>query len=225
MHPHLSQLPALQQALFKRQLFLLQQLSRIHIAQGRLQLFIRVFKVEQQLEVWARQIEDTTWQHFQNYPFCQNSGKLGPKRKEGDRQIPEGVYQIDRFNPKSKYHLSLGLDYPNAADRILGDPNQPGSDIFIHGGCETVGCIPITDPGIEELYILALWARENGQLSIPVHIFPFRFNPDNWKKYQADLSLHHHLWQQLEKIYFVFEQEKILPEVVILPDGAYDLAN
>ncbi|MFC7667854.1 murein L,D-transpeptidase family protein [Hymenobacter humi] len=86
--------------------------------------------------------------------------------------MPEGFYQIDRFNPKSEYHLSLGLNYPNAADLALGEPD-PGGDIFIHGGEVTIGCLPITDIGIEEVYLIAVAARAAGQTLIPVHIFPF----------------------------------------------------
>ena len=76
------------------------------------------------------------------YPLAATSGQLGPKRHTGDCQVPEGFYEIYRFNPQSNFHLSLGLNYPNTADRALGEP-APGSDIFIHGGAVTMGYLPV----------------------------------------------------------------------------------
>src|SRR5690606_26788584 len=116
------------------------------------------------------------FQHFKTYKVCALAGTLGPKRMEGDYQVPEGFYYINEFNPRSVYHLSLGLNYPNASDRYLSDAIQPGGDIYIHGSCVTTGCIPITDSQIEELYALATYAKNAGQDFIPVHIFPVRFN-------------------------------------------------
>lgn len=187
------------------------------------QLYIRAFKAEQQLELWIKAGEEVKWKKFRLFPFCKMSGQLGPKRKEGDRQIPEGIYHIDRFNPKSKYHLSLGLNYPNKSDIILGDPKRPGSDIFIHGGCESVGCIAITDCRVEEVYLLASWASENGQQKIPVHLYPFHFNAANWRKYGPDWAQLHSFWMELEAIYQVFEESKVLPEFAISDDGHYRL--
>src|SRR6185295_14539267 len=85
--------------------------------------------------------------------------------------------RVTRFNPLSLFHLSLGLDYPNVADRAAGQPGGSlGGDIFIHGGCASVGCIPLGDQAIEEVYVAALDARARGQQSIPVHIFPRRLD-------------------------------------------------
>ena len=108
------------------------------------------------------------------YKVAAASGELGPKRKEGDQQVPEGFYVIDRFNPQSAYHLSLGLNYPNASDKILSDKQKPGSDIFIHGNEVSIGCLAMTDDKIKEIYLLALDAKPNGP--IPVHIFPARLS-------------------------------------------------
>lgn len=187
-------------------------------------LFLRAFKAERQLEIWLKSANESNWHLYKNIPFCNSSGVLGPKRKEGDRQIPEGFYHIVRFNPKSKYHLSLGLNYPNRSDRLLGHPTLPGSDIFIHGGCETVGCIPVTDEGIEAIYVLAGWAIDNGQANIPVHIFPFRFTAEKWNQYKPEFPQHFSFWRQLEAIYLAFEINKQLPEVLIHPDGKYGLS-
>jgi murein L,D-transpeptidase YafK len=106
--------------------------------------------------------------------FCTNSGIPGPKLKEGDLQIPEGIYHISHFNPQSKFYLSVGLNYPNASDKILSDKQQPAGSIYIHGSCVRIGCIPITDDKIKELYVLAVKAMNNGQQKIPVHISPIR---------------------------------------------------
>ena len=146
---------------------------------------------------------------------------MGPKRKEGDRQIPEGIYFIDRFNPHSKFHLSLGINYPNKADRVHADPNAPGSDIFIHGGCETIGCIPITNSKIEELYALANRARQLSQSKIPVHIFPARFSNEFY--YEQVGTEHKPFWQSLYPIYKSFERTHQLPIITINDMGEYEL--
>jgi len=89
----------------------------------------------------------------------------GHKRFEGDGKTPEGHYVIDRLNPKSRFHLSLGVSYPNLVDRAHAAANRrsPGGDIFIHGqagkhripgrGTDwTDGCIAVTDEEMEEIY-------------------------------------------------------------------------
>ncbi|MCB0633136.1 MAG: hypothetical protein R2824_16260 [Saprospiraceae bacterium] len=204
---------------------LLERLSKQGISDQNVHVYLRAFKAEGELEVWIKTPEAAAWTLFKTYPFCKNSGTLGPKRKEGDLQIPEGIYHIDRFNPKSKFHLSLGLNYPNASDRILGNPEAPGSDIFIHGGCVTVGCIPITDAGIEEVYVLAEWAKESGQNDIPVHLFPFRFTIANWERYGTKFPQSVPFWQQLEAIYHAFEVDRTVPEVIITESGHYQIRH
>lgn len=113
-------------------------------------------KNEQLLEVWGelkgKQI------HIVTYPFTAFSGQLGPKFKEGDRQIPEGIYGISYLNPNSKFHLSMRVTYPNAFDKKMARLEKRtnlGGDIMIHGKDKTIGCIPIGDDAIEELYFLA----------------------------------------------------------------------
>lgn len=201
------------------------RLTQLNIEAKQLQIFLRAIKEEELLEVWGKNKQDQTFQLIKTYPFCANSGTLGPKRKEGDRQIPEGIYYIDRFNPKSSFYLSLGINYPNSSDRILGDANAPGSDIFIHGACASVGCISITDDKIKEVYTLADQAFQNGQQQIPVHLFPMRLTYDRL----ASLSLsknrwqhHQNFWKELGEIYQYFEQHKTLPKVSINEhSGAY----
>ena len=94
---------------------------------------------------------------IKSYPFTGFSGGLGPKLLEGDGQIPEGVYAIEYLNPNSQFHLSVKLDYPNVFDKAKGRADgrdRLGFDIFIHGGSATIGCIPIGDAGIEEVFLM-----------------------------------------------------------------------
>ena len=135
----------------------------IKLSYAGFQLFLRVFKKEQNLEVWVKEKSKEEFVFLHTYSFCSTSGTLGPKRKEGDLQIPEGTYHINHFNPLSNFHLSLGVSYPNASDKILSDKQHPGGSIYIHGNCVTIGCIPITDDKIKELFVLAVEAKNNGQ--------------------------------------------------------------
>jgi len=151
-------------------------------------IYMRSFKYDSQLEVWVKdQIKDA-FKLFKTYKVCALAGTLGPKRLEGDYQVPEGFYYINEFNPRSQFYLSLGINYPNVSDKILSDSLRPGSAIYIHGSCVTVGCIPVTDQQIDELYILAAHAKNQGQDYIPVHIFPIRYNVARSVKYLEGLT-------------------------------------
>ena len=108
------------------------------------EIFLRVFKHEGQLELWARDSATTEHGTFPSGEYVPNPGARpaasDPNAQEGDRQVPEGFYTIDRFNPRSLFHLSLGLNYPKPSDRILTTNREaPGSDVFIHGGCAIRG--------------------------------------------------------------------------------------
>jgi len=188
-------------------------------------LFIRAFKAEKELELWVKQSEDTTYQYFKTYPICKVPGKLGPKRVQGDSQVPEGIYHIDYFNPKSTYHLSLRINYPNASDKIRGDKDDPGDNIFIHGACLSVGCLPMTNDGIREIYCLAVHAHNHEQAEIPVHIFPFRPQHEEAKVLTDSTSTHPHkaLWQELFPFHQYFNKHKKLPTFAISPEGAYKI--
>lgn len=192
------------------------------IAYRQCEVYLRTFKHEQSLELWAKNELDSVFTHIKNYSFCTNSGTLGPKRREGDGQIPEGIYHIDRFNPRSLFYLSLGLNYPNTSDLYFADKAQPGSDIFIHGGCASVGCISITDDKIKELYTLANQATRNGQQDIRTDIFPFKFNMNNeniFKKQQY--RQHQSFWKNLKNIYTDFEKSHHLNPVDVTANGRY----
>lgn len=131
------------------------------------------------LDVYAKAAQDTSYVRLKTYPICARSGGPGPKRRQGDRQVPEGFYHIDRFNPVSSYHLSLGINYPNLSDRRKSAAENLGGDIFIHGSCITIGCLPMTDDAIREIYLLCVYAKNGGQAVIPVYIFPFAMTDAN----------------------------------------------
>lgn len=198
------------------------KLTKLGIPQENFELYVRAFKQEKKLELWVKSKEQTTFNLLLTYPICKNSGALGPKRKEGDRQVPEGFYHIDRMNPRSSFHLSMGLNYPNTSDSIRGDAEEPGSDIFIHGGCVTVGCIPITNQKIEELYALVTQAHDNGQAEVPVHIFPARMDHADFLPLY-NTSSHQDFWKELLPFYQYFETHHRLPEIGIADDGEYVL--
>jgi murein L,D-transpeptidase YafK len=188
-------------------------------------IYLRSFKYDSQLEVWVKNERGQQYKLFKTYKVCALAGTLGPKRMMGDYQVPEGFYYINEFNPRSQYHLSLGLNYPNASDRILSDSLQPGKDIYIHGSCVTTGCIPITDQQIEELYILASYAKSNGQDFIPVHIFPIQFKTQRSSEYLAkylkDFPEYAPMADELKHAYLYFEKTKQLPVIMVSKKGDY----
>lgn len=188
-------------------------------------LYIRSFKYDSQLEVWVKNDVKDQFQLFKTYKVCALAGSLGPKRMQGDYQVPEGFYYINEFNPRSNYYLSLGINYPNVSDKILSDSLKPGSEIYIHGSCVTVGCIPIRDEQIDELYILAAHAKDQGQDFIPVHIFPIRYNVEKSIKYLESLTKDDgelkKFTDRLEDAFDYFEKYKQLPVVMIGEKGEY----
>jgi murein L,D-transpeptidase YafK len=191
------------------------------------EIFIRAFKRERVLEVWARERGDAFVQVL-SLPFCAASGTLGPKHAAGDMQVPEGFYHLNRFNPHSSYYLSLGLDYPNQADRRRATGSTDlGRDIFIHGSCVSIGCIALTDQGIEPVYLLAVGARQRGQ-HIPVHIFPTRLDDQGvaWlrAKYHDQPSLLA-FWDSLRPAFAHFERHHRVPAVSVDGRGNYRLAG
>ena len=190
-------------------------------------MYIRSFKYDSQLEVWVKNEAHEEYKLFKVYKVCALAGAMGPKRFEGDYQVPEGFYYINVFNPNSAYYLSLGLNYPNASDKILADPIKPGGDIYIHGSCATVGCIPIQDDQIAELYVLCAYAKSAGVDFIPVHIFPAHFNIQKSYEYinkivDADSTQNLKKFnEQLEQAYDYFEKYKQIPIIFTKDNGDY----
>lgn len=188
-------------------------------------IYIRSFKYNSELEVWARNSKTDSFSFFKKYRICALAGTMGPKRMEGDYQVPEGFYYINDFNANSIYHLSLGLNYPNPADKLLSDAMRPGGDIYIHGSCVTVGCIPIMDAQIEELYVLSTYAKAAGQEFIPVHIFPAKYREkasadylDKFIETEPNLK---DFENNLRKMYDFFEDNRRLPVVAVSEKGKY----
>jgi murein L,D-transpeptidase YafK len=217
--------PRINEALKRKQDTLMGQFREKKLPWPAPYIFLRSFKYDSQLEVWVKYKKNEQFRHFKTYKVCALAGTLGPKRMQGDFQVPEGFYYINEFNPKSAYHLSLGLNYPNASDRILSDSLQPGGDIYIHGSCVTTGCIPIMDQQIEELYILAAHAKNSGQDFIPVHIYPIHFKNPKSKEYLArylrDFPEYGSMARELREAYDFFEKTKKLPLVLVNTAGRY----
>jgi hypothetical protein len=119
------------------------------------QLTLIAYKQERRLEVWAP--GRTGWLRVMRYPVLAASGERGPKLRQGDFQVPEGVYRLTGLNPNSKYHLSIRVGYPNANDLAWASRDRRsdlGGDIYIHGKDVSRGCLAIGDRAIEELFTL-----------------------------------------------------------------------
>jgi murein L,D-transpeptidase YafK len=188
-------------------------------------LLIRVFKAEGVLELWGEPAPGAQYVLVRSYPICRSSGELGPKRREGDEQVPEGFYRVTVFNPNSAYHLSLGIDYPNLSDRILGKGGPLGGAIMIHGNCVTIGCVPITDDGIEEVYLAALATHARGGEEIPVEIFPNRLTADGLDEISRVRPELRGFWSNLATGYDYFEKNRRPPRVHVGADGSYRFAR
>lgn len=188
-------------------------------------IYMRSFKYDSRLEVWVKNSIKEQYKLFKTYKICALAGTLGPKRMQGDYQVPEGFYHVNEFNPNSLYHLSLGLNYPNMSDRLLSDSIQPGGDIYIHGSCVTTGCIPVTNQQIEELYILAAHAKNQGQDFIPVHIFPIDFSnsksEEYLKKYLVNFSEYAPFVSKMRNAFYYFDKYRQVPLVLINDKGEY----
>ncbi|SKA89650.1 hypothetical protein SAMN02745166_01600 [Prosthecobacter debontii] len=183
--------------------------------------FIRLFKESRELELWLQSASG--WKRFRTYPIAAMSGELGPKLKEGDGQAPEGIYSVTHrsLNPASSYHLSFNIGYPNAYDQHHA---RSGSYIMIHGAEVSIGCFAMTDPVIEEIYLIVEAALNQGQSLIQVHAFPFRFTEE---KCASQLTTTHPwgaFWQELQPIYAHFETHLVPPKVDSLA-GRYSLIS
>lgn len=183
-------------------------------------VFIRVFKEESILEVWMKK-ETHQYELFKSFPICRYSGGLGPKRKTGDRKTPEGFYGLrsGSFNPFSAYHLSLNIGFPNRYDQHHG---RTGSYLMIHGDCVSIGCLAMTDQGIEEIYALVEAAIEAGQIEVPLHIFPFRLDRFTLFRYLRFDSFG--FWRELREGYRYFEDHRRPPRIEV-NNGKYVIMN
>ncbi len=210
------------QAKHKRDAVLQQAFAQKGLNYPPMGMFIRIFKRDQVLEVWVDDNGSGVYKKFKDYRVCAASGVLGPKRMEGDKQVPEGFYRVNDFNPRSSFHLSLGINYPNVSDRLLGVRSKLGGDIYIHGGCISLGCVAIDNNQIEEVYWLAVQSRNSGQVQLPVHIFPYRFNDPKHQSLESVYARHEPLWRGLRTGYDKFEATRTIPEYFFSPEGYYE---
>ena len=190
------------------------------------EMYVRSFKYDRQLEIWVKGKAKEPFKLFKTYKVCMQSGTMGPKRMEGDYQVPEGFYYINEFNPNSAYHLSLGLNYPNSSDKILSDGLRPGGNIFIHGNCVSTGCIPISDVPIEEVFIIASIVKETqGQDFIPVHVFPIRYNEKKSVEYLTAMTKDNPTLKafnnNIKAAFEYFESKRLLPIIMVNQKGEY----
>lgn len=193
------------------------------------EVYIRSFKYDSQMEVWVRNSDTDRFQLFRTYKVCVMAGAIGPKRIEGDYQVPEGFYTISQFKPRSQYHLSLKLNYPNESDKILSDKAKPGGEIYIHGDCVSVGCIPLQNSQVDEVFLIAYGAKLNGQNFIPVHVFPIRFDNPKSLTYFTKVSFDdidlQRFTSSLVPVFDYFQIHKKLPLIGIKPNGDYEMLN
>jgi murein L,D-transpeptidase YafK len=211
-------------AITEKEQSLTENLHKNGLSADSVHILIVAYKAEKQLEVYAKKQNEAMYKSIAVYDICASSGGLGPKRKQGDGQVPEGFYKIDRFNPSSNFYLSLGINYPNQSDRKKSNASNLGGDIFIHGSCVTIGCLPMTDDKIKEIYLYAIFARNNGQSNIPVYIFPFRMTDNNFQIYKNRYSSNQELidfWTNLKSGYDKFVLEKKSLNETIDQSGNY----
>lgn len=203
-----------------------QTLEQHSISRDSLRIYFRAFKTEKKIELWAKNNQDSVFTLIKEFPICEISGEVGPKRRSYDLQVPEGFYHIDELNPYSRYYLSMRINYPNASDSIRGVHGHLGNLIYIHGGCDSSGCMAMTDDRIKELFVYCVEAYNAGQKEIDITIFPAKLNDSNYahlisahKKNKDELSL----WADLKKSYDFFNLKKIPPTVKFLPGGTHEV--
>ncbi len=172
-------------------------------------ILLRIYKEENQLEVWMRD-HTKRFAFLTSYEICKWSGKLGPKLKEGDKQAPEGFYHVSKglMNPKSQYHLSFNMGFPNTYDRSHG---RTGSHLMIHGACSSAGCYSMTDEYVEEIYAMAREAFKGGQKHFQIQAYPFRMTPENMAKNVGHKNFE--FWVMLKEGSDHFEVTNLPPKV------------
>ena len=172
-------------------------------------VLIRTYKKEAEFEMWKMK-PDGKYVLLKTFPMCRWSGQLGPKTREGDRQVPEGFYNITpgQMNPNSNYYLSFNVGYPNAFDRAYG---RGGGSIMVHGACSSMGCFSMTDKQIAEIYAIAREGFSGGQKSIQMQSLPFRMTAENLAKHRLDPNIG--FWKQLKQGSDHFEVARQEPKV------------
>lgn len=172
-------------------------------------VLVRIFKQESELELWKMN-KAGRYALLKTYPMCRWSGRLGPKKKTGDRQAPEGFYHVSAgmLNPKSQYFLSFNLGYPNRLESALG---YSGEALMVHGACSSSGCYAMTDQGIGEIYAIVAKALASGQDRFQVQAYPFRMTPENLASHAGDENMP--FWRTLKQGYDSFMLTRQPPKV------------
>ncbi len=174
-------------------------------------MLIRTYKKEAELEIWKMK-SDGQYALLKTYPICRWSGQLGPKRTEGDMQVPEGFYAITpgQLNPNSHYYLAFNVGYPNAYDRAYG---RTGGSVMVHGVCSSAGCFSMTDKQVDDIYAIGRDALRGGQREIQLQSYPFRMTAENMAKYRLDPNIA--FWKELKNGADHFEVTRTEPSVLI----------
>lgn len=180
-------------------------------------IFIRIFKEENELEIWMKPKNSTKFTRFGVYPICKYSGSLGPKFYEGDHQAPEGFYAVSTrlLNPNSQYYRAFNLGYPNKFDKFHG---RTGNYLMVHGNCVSIGCYAMTNRQMGEIYQLAEASLKQGQEFFRVQAFPFRMTKTRLEREKN--NRHYDFWVQLKAGFDAFERTKIPPNIEVI-NGRY----
>jgi murein L,D-transpeptidase YafK len=171
----------------------------------------RIFKEEAEMEIWKKN-RDGEYALLRTFPICRWSGDLGPKKKEGDRQAPEGFYTITpgQMNPNSNYYLAFNTGFPNSYDRAMG---YTGSELMVHGDCSSRGCYAMTDEQIQEIYALARESFFGGQKAFQLQAYPFRMTALNMAKHRNNPNFA--FWKMLKEGYDHFDATHQEPKVAV----------
>jgi murein L,D-transpeptidase YafK len=174
-------------------------------------ILARIFKEEAEMEIWKKN-RDGDYALLKTYPICKWSGDLGPKKKEGDRQAPEGFYTITpgQMNPNSSYYLAFNTGFPNTYDRAMG---YTGSQLMVHGDCSSRGCYAMTDEQIQEIYALARESFFGGQKAFQLQAYPFRMTAMNMAKHRNNPNFA--FWKMLKEGYDHFNASHQEPKVAV----------
>ena len=172
---------------------------------------IRTYKKEAELEIWKMK-SNGEYALLKTYPMCRWSGQLGPKKREGDMQVPEGFYSIapGQMNPNSHYYLAFNVGYPNAYDRAYG---RTGGNVMVHGVCSSAGCFSMTDEQVADIYAIARDSFRGGQREIQLQSYPFHMTAENMAKFRLDPNID--FWKNLKDGSDHFEVTKTEPSVMV----------
>jgi murein L,D-transpeptidase YafK len=172
---------------------------------------IRTYKKEAELEIWKMR-SNGEYALLKTYPMCRWSGQLGPKKREGDMQVPEGFYSIapGQMNPNSHYYLAFNIGYPNAYDRAYG---RTGGNVMVHGVCSSAGCFSMTDEQVADIYAIARDSFAGGQREIQLQSYPFHMTAENMAKFRLDPNIA--FWKNLKDGSDHFEVTKNEPSVLV----------